>query len=118
MVRTSRNKASPSNYLISLRYPYEAIFAVPSDGHVLLFRKNSKFDNLICLDLVVLMSWDAVPSSVAILSQHLSREVDVETLKTMVMKYNCLQEIDLTDCKALMTSICEVYSDEGGWPVI
>ncbi|RZC69231.1 hypothetical protein C5167_032433 [Papaver somniferum] len=52
------------------------------------------------------------------LSQNLSREVDVETLKTMVMKSNCLQEIDLTDCEALMTSICEVFSGEGGFPVL
>ncbi|KAI3952172.1 hypothetical protein MKW98_005867 [Papaver atlanticum] len=31
-----------------------------------------------------------------------------------VLKCNCLSEVDLTDCEALMNSTSEVFSDEGG----
>ncbi|MCL7033267.1 hypothetical protein MKW94_010275 [Papaver nudicaule] len=41
-----------------------------------------------------------------------------ESLKTLVLKCNCLQEVDLTDCEALTNSICEVFSDGGGCPVL
>lgn len=41
-----------------------------------------------------------------------------ESLTSLALKCNCLQEIDLTDCESLTNSICEVLSYGGGSPML
>ncbi|CAN1217209.1 F-box/LRR-repeat protein 15 [Linum perenne] len=41
-----------------------------------------------------------------------------ENLATLVLECQCLQEVDLTDCESLTNSICEVFSDGGGCPML
>ncbi|XP_044479549.1 F-box/LRR-repeat protein 15-like isoform X1 [Mangifera indica] len=41
-----------------------------------------------------------------------------ENLTTLVLNCLSLQEVDLTDCESLTNSICEVFSDGGGCPVL
>ncbi|XP_059644394.1 F-box/LRR-repeat protein 15 isoform X2 [Cornus florida] len=41
-----------------------------------------------------------------------------ESLTTLALQCQCLQEVDLTDCESLTNSICEVFSDGGGCPVL
>lgn len=39
-----------------------------------------------------------------------------ESLTTLLLQCQNLQEMDLSDCESLMDSICEVFSDGGGCP--
>jgi hypothetical protein len=41
-----------------------------------------------------------------------------ESLSTLTLQCKCLQEVDLTDCESLTNSICEVFSDGGGCPLL
>ncbi|PKI51007.1 hypothetical protein CRG98_028604 [Punica granatum] len=41
-----------------------------------------------------------------------------ESLTTLSLQCQSLQEVDLTDCESLTDSICEVFSDEGGCPML
>lgn len=41
-----------------------------------------------------------------------------ENLTTLALECQCLQEVDLTDCESLTNSICEVFSDGGGCPML
>ncbi|KAK6927218.1 F-box domain [Dillenia turbinata] len=41
-----------------------------------------------------------------------------ESLTTLSLQCQCLQEVDLTDCESLTDSICEVFSDGGGCPML
>ncbi|KAM7510742.1 hypothetical protein LguiB_009617 [Lonicera macranthoides] len=41
-----------------------------------------------------------------------------ESLTTLALQCQCLQEVDLTDCESLTNSICEVFSDGGGCPLL
>lgn len=41
-----------------------------------------------------------------------------EKLTTLALQCQCLQEVDLTDCESLTNSICEVFSDGGGCPML
>ncbi|WCJ29335.1 F-box family protein [Euphorbia peplus] len=41
-----------------------------------------------------------------------------ENLTTLALQCQCLQEIDLTDCESLTNSICQVFSDGGGCPML
>ncbi|KAA8546239.1 hypothetical protein F0562_003022 [Nyssa sinensis] len=41
-----------------------------------------------------------------------------ESLTTLALQCHCLQEVDLTDCESLTNSICEVFSDGGGCPML
>ncbi|CAI0448354.1 unnamed protein product [Linum tenue] len=41
-----------------------------------------------------------------------------ENLTTLALQCQCLQEVDLTDCESLTNSICEVFSDGGGCPML
>ncbi|MQM11751.1 hypothetical protein Taro_044661 [Colocasia esculenta] len=41
-----------------------------------------------------------------------------ESLATLSLQCHSLQEVDLTDCESLTNSICEVFSDGGGCPML
>ncbi|KAF8370135.1 hypothetical protein HHK36_031830 [Tetracentron sinense] len=41
-----------------------------------------------------------------------------ESLTTLALQCQCLLEVDLTDCESLRNSICEVFSDGGGCPML
>lgn len=41
-----------------------------------------------------------------------------ESLTSLELQCQCLQEVDLTDCESLTNSICEVFSDGGGCPML
>lgn len=41
-----------------------------------------------------------------------------ESLSTLVLQCQSLQEVDLTYCESLTDSICEVFSDGGGCPML
>ncbi|XP_044472422.1 F-box/LRR-repeat protein 15 isoform X2 [Mangifera indica] len=41
-----------------------------------------------------------------------------ENLTTLALKCQNLQEVDLTDCESLTNSICEVFRDGGGCPML
>lgn len=41
-----------------------------------------------------------------------------ENLTTLALECQCLQEVDLTDCESLTNSVCEVFSDGGGCPML
>ncbi|XP_022732553.1 F-box/LRR-repeat protein 15-like isoform X2 [Durio zibethinus] len=41
-----------------------------------------------------------------------------ENLTTLALQCQCLQEVDLTDCASLTNSICTVFSDGGGCPML
>ena len=41
-----------------------------------------------------------------------------ENLTTLALQCQYLQEVDLTDCESLTNSICEVFSDGGGCPML
>lgn len=41
-----------------------------------------------------------------------------ESLTTLVLQCQCLQEVDLKDCESLTNSICNVFSDGGGCPML
>lgn len=41
-----------------------------------------------------------------------------ESLKTVALQCPNLVEVDLTECESLTDSICEVFSDGGGCPVL
>ena len=41
-----------------------------------------------------------------------------ESLMTLALQCQCLQEVDLADCESLTNSICEVFSDGGGCPML
>ncbi|KAL6534054.1 F-box/LRR-repeat protein 15 [Orobanche hederae] len=41
-----------------------------------------------------------------------------ESLTNLELQCDCLQEVDLTECESLTNSICEVFSDGGGCPVL
>lgn len=41
-----------------------------------------------------------------------------ENLTTLTLQCQCLQEVDLTDCESLTNSICDVFSDGGGCPML
>ncbi|KAK0572047.1 hypothetical protein LWI29_025371 [Acer saccharum] len=41
-----------------------------------------------------------------------------ENLTTLALQCQDLQEVDLTDCESLTNSICEVFSDGGGCPML
>ncbi|CAI9095930.1 OLC1v1031969C1 [Oldenlandia corymbosa var. corymbosa] len=41
-----------------------------------------------------------------------------ESLTTLALQCQCLQEVDLTECESLTNSICEVFSDGGGCPML
>ncbi|XP_057510915.1 F-box/LRR-repeat protein 15-like isoform X2 [Actinidia eriantha] len=41
-----------------------------------------------------------------------------ESLTTLALQCQCLQEVDLADCESLTNSICEVFSDGGGCPML
>ncbi|KAL8107363.1 F-box/LRR-repeat protein 15 [Apium graveolens] len=41
-----------------------------------------------------------------------------ESLTTLALKCQSLREVDLTDCESLTNSICEVFSEGGGCPML
>uniref|UniRef100_A0A1D1XY69 F-box/LRR-repeat protein 15 n=1 Tax=Anthurium amnicola TaxID=1678845 RepID=A0A1D1XY69_9ARAE len=41
-----------------------------------------------------------------------------ESLATLSLQCHSLQEVDLTDCESLTNTICEVFSDGGGCPML
>ncbi|XP_024965033.1 F-box/LRR-repeat protein 15-like [Cynara cardunculus var. scolymus] len=41
-----------------------------------------------------------------------------ESLTSLELQCQCLQEVDLTDCESLTNSICEVFSDGSGCPML
>lgn len=41
-----------------------------------------------------------------------------ESLSTLALQCQSLQEVDLTDCESLTNSICKVFSDGGGCPML
>ncbi|XVF48748.1 hypothetical protein PTKIN_Ptkin03bG0214400 [Pterospermum kingtungense] len=41
-----------------------------------------------------------------------------ENLTNLTLQCQCLQEVDLTDCASLTNSICNVFSDGGGCPML
>lgn len=41
-----------------------------------------------------------------------------ESLTILALQCQSLQEVDLTECESLTDSICEVFSDGGGCPVL
>ncbi|KAL1834522.1 hypothetical protein ACET3Z_004173 [Daucus carota] len=41
-----------------------------------------------------------------------------ESLTTLALQCQSLREVDLTDCESLTNSICEVFSDGGGCPML
>lgn len=41
-----------------------------------------------------------------------------ESLAKLVLQCPSLQDVDLTDCESLTNSICEVFSDGGGCPML
>ncbi|KAK8654784.1 hypothetical protein V6N13_107383 [Hibiscus sabdariffa] len=41
-----------------------------------------------------------------------------ENLTMLALQCQCLQEVDLTDCASLTNSICKVFSDGGGCPML
>ncbi|CAN6682461.1 unnamed protein product [Malus baccata var. baccata] len=41
-----------------------------------------------------------------------------ESLTTLALQCQSLQEVDLTDCESLTNSICDVFSDGGGCPLL
>ncbi|OMO67030.1 hypothetical protein CCACVL1_20848 [Corchorus capsularis] len=41
-----------------------------------------------------------------------------ENLTMLALQCQCLQEVDLTDCASLTNSICNVFSDGGGCPML
>ncbi|GMN63247.1 hypothetical protein TIFTF001_032316 [Ficus carica] len=41
-----------------------------------------------------------------------------ESLTTLTLQCQSLQEVDLTDCESLTNSICDVFSDGGGCPML
>ncbi|KAK6140711.1 hypothetical protein DH2020_025542 [Rehmannia glutinosa] len=41
-----------------------------------------------------------------------------ESLTALALQCHCLQEVDLTECESLTNSICEVFSNGGGCPVL
>lgn len=41
-----------------------------------------------------------------------------ESLTTLALQCESLQEVDLSDCESITNSVCEVFSDGGGCPVL
>ncbi|RRT65136.1 hypothetical protein B296_00008161 [Ensete ventricosum] len=41
-----------------------------------------------------------------------------ESLATLSLQCHNLQEVDLSDCESLTNSVCEVFSDGGGCPML
>ncbi|PIA43088.1 hypothetical protein AQUCO_02000497v1 [Aquilegia coerulea] len=41
-----------------------------------------------------------------------------ESLTTLALRCQCLQEVDLTECESLTNDICDVFSDGGGCPIL
>ncbi|PON73101.1 F-box domain containing protein [Parasponia andersonii] len=41
-----------------------------------------------------------------------------ESLTTLALQCQSLQEVDLTDCESLTNSVCDVFSDGGGCPML
>lgn len=41
-----------------------------------------------------------------------------ESLATLALQCQSLQEVDLADCESLTDSICKVFSDGGGCPML
>lgn len=41
-----------------------------------------------------------------------------ESLNILTLQCQSLQEVDLTDCESLTNSICDVFSDGGGCPML
>ena len=36
----------------------------------------------------------------------------------LALQCQCLQEVDLTDCESLTNSVCQVFNDGGGCPML
>ena len=41
-----------------------------------------------------------------------------ENLTTLVLQCQSLQEVDLSDCESLSNTVCEIFSDDGGCPML
>jgi hypothetical protein len=41
-----------------------------------------------------------------------------ESLTSLALQCQSLQEVDLSDCESLTNSICDVFSDGGGCPML
>ncbi|CAH2077070.1 unnamed protein product [Thlaspi arvense] len=41
-----------------------------------------------------------------------------ENLTTLVLQCHSLQEVDLSDCESLSNTVCEIFSDDGGCPML
>ena len=41
-----------------------------------------------------------------------------ESLTALALQCQTLQEVDLTDCESLTDTICDVFSDGGGCPML
>ncbi|KAL1215891.1 F-box/LRR-repeat protein 15 [Cardamine amara subsp. amara] len=41
-----------------------------------------------------------------------------ENLTTLVLQCHSLQEVDLSDCESLSNSVCKIFSDDGGCPML
>ncbi|CAH8320941.1 unnamed protein product [Eruca vesicaria subsp. sativa] len=41
-----------------------------------------------------------------------------ENLTTLVLQCQSLQEVDLSDCESLSNAVCEIFSDDGGCPML
>ncbi|XP_010261912.1 PREDICTED: F-box/LRR-repeat protein 15-like [Nelumbo nucifera] len=57
---------------------------------------------------------------ISIMSSSLQKLVlqKQESLTTLALQCQCLQEVDLTRCESLTNSVCEVFSDGGGCPML
>ncbi|CAN8229593.1 unnamed protein product [Cochlearia groenlandica] len=41
-----------------------------------------------------------------------------ENLTTLVLQCQSLQEVDLSDCESLSNTVCEIFNDDGGCPIL
>ena len=41
-----------------------------------------------------------------------------DSLTTLSLQCQCLQEVDLSECESLTNSVCDVFSDGGGCPML
>ncbi|GAB2285878.1 F-box/LRR-repeat protein 15 [Dionaea muscipula] len=77
--------------------------------------------SLHCLMLSSVTLWNsAALNRISIASNALKKLIlqKQESLTSLSLQCKCLQEVDLSDCESLTNSICEVFSDGGGCPML
>ncbi|GMG99167.1 hypothetical protein Nepgr_001007 [Nepenthes gracilis] len=77
--------------------------------------------SLCCFMLSSLTVWNsAALNRINITSNALKKLIlqKQESLTTLALQCSYLQEVDLQDCESLTNSICEVFSDGGGCPML